>query len=126
MICRIQRDYDFGAPVGFVVSVDADCHAVAEHLTPAGIFGETVEAGERVRRNRGLDPLDGIAVVVVMRRLDQNQMEDRGAAVRHGCRRGSGQIDRLRAGPPEPTWANIAIATFNEVTFPRWRFERTP
>src|SRR5262249_48909146 len=111
------------APVGLVVSVDADCHTGAEHPAPAGVFGETVEAGERVRRDRGLDPLDGIAVVVVMRRLDQNQVED-GVAFRQVRRRGSGQIDRLRAGPPELTRSDIA--TFNEVTFPGWRFERTP
>ena len=104
--------------------MDVDCHTVAEHPAPAGVFGETVEAGERVRRDRGLDPLDRIAVAVVMSRLDQNQVEDCGVAFRYGRRRGSGQIGRLRGGPPELTRANIA--TFDEVTFPRWRFERTP
>ena len=34
---------------------------------------EAVERGERIRRDRRAHPLDDVAVVVVMRRLDQNE-----------------------------------------------------
>ena len=82
------------AAVGFVIGVDADRHIRSKHLAPARVFGEAVEAGERVRRDRRLDPPDRIAVVVVMRRLDQHQMEDRGVVIGRGCPRGLGQIGR--------------------------------
>src|SRR5215813_14273977 len=62
--------------IGLVVSVDADSHVGAEHAPPTGVFGETVEASKRVRRYRRLDPLNRIAVAVVMRRLDQHHVED--------------------------------------------------
>ena len=82
--------------IGLVVGVDADRHIGAEHLPSAGVFGETIEAGERVRGDRRLDPPDRVAVVVVMRRLDQHQVENRGVAHKRRCRRGSGQIERFR------------------------------
>src|SRR6516164_11813897 len=50
------------AAVGFVIGVDADRHIRSKHLAPARVFGEAVEAGERVRRDRRLDPLDRMAV----------------------------------------------------------------
>src|SRR5438132_4652624 len=40
-----------------------------------GVLGETAQTGERVRRDRRPEPLDRIAVVVVMRRLDQHEVE---------------------------------------------------
>src|SRR6516165_12696558 len=51
--------------VGLVIGVDADRHIATEHPPPARVLGEPVEAGERVRGYRRLDPLDRIAVVVV-------------------------------------------------------------
>jgi hypothetical protein len=75
------------AAVGLVIGVDADRHIRSKHLALARVFGETVEAGERVRRDRRLDPLDWLAVVVVMRRLDQHQVEDRGVVIGRGCPR---------------------------------------
>src|SRR5262249_24995924 len=74
------------ASIGLVVSVDADSHVGANHPPPTGVFGETVEASECVRRYRRLDPLNRIAVVIVMRRLDQYHVEDDVVAVAHGCR----------------------------------------
>ena len=68
------------AGVGLVIGVDADRHIRAKQPAPARIFGETVEAGESVRRDRRLDPPDSIAVVIVMSRLDKHQVEDRGVA----------------------------------------------
>ena len=40
-----------------------------------GVFGQRVETGQRVRRDRRLDPLDRVARVVVMARLDQDQVK---------------------------------------------------
>ena len=85
--------------VGLVIGVDADYHAGSEHAPPAGVFGEPVEAGERVRLYRRLYPLDRIAVVVVMRRLDQHQVEHRSLAFRRGRDGGSCQIDRFQLCP---------------------------
>ena len=45
----------------------------------AGILGERVQAGERVGGDRRAQPLDRIAVVVVMRRLDHHEVEERRA-----------------------------------------------
>ena len=61
------------AAVGLVISVDADYHIGTQHPAPARVFGETVKASERIRRDRGLDPLDRIPIVVVMGWLDQHQ-----------------------------------------------------
>ena len=45
-----QSDDPIGpdAPVGFVVCGDANYHIRSENLPPAGVFSETIEAGERV------------------------------------------------------------------------------
>jgi hypothetical protein len=84
------------AAIGLVIGVDADRHFGSEHPPPAGIFGETVEAGQGIRRYRGLDPLDRIPVAVIVRRLDQDQVEDCGVALRRSCRGGSDQIERFQ------------------------------
>ena len=44
-------------------------------LRVGAVLGEAVERGERVRRDRRAEPLDDIAVVVVVRRLDQDEAE---------------------------------------------------
>ena len=85
-----RADDPFGADplVGFVKGVEADFNRGPEHPGPPRIPGEPVEAGERVRRDRGLDPADRIAVIVVMGRLDQYEVEDgRVAAPRPGRHR---------------------------------------
>ena len=61
------------ATVGLVIGVDLDPHAWTEHLATAGVLGEAVHAGERIGRQRRAKPLDRIAVVVVMGRLDENE-----------------------------------------------------
>ena len=66
--------------VALVVDLDLDIDVGAENAR-LGAFGEqAVDAGEAVRGDRRAPPLDDIAVVVVMRRLDQN---DRELALRH-------------------------------------------
>ena len=63
--------------IGLVIGVDLDPDARAQNLALAGVLGQAVHAGERVGRQRRAEPLDRIAVVVVMRRLDENEGEQR-------------------------------------------------
>lgn len=63
------------AGVGFVDGMNVDRDILAEHMTPVAIARQAIEHRERVRRNAGNRPLDDIAVVVVMRRLDQKKAE---------------------------------------------------
>ena len=46
--------------------------------------GQSVQAGECVRRNGRSQPLDGIPIVIIMRGLDQDEMKFR-PAVLHRC-----------------------------------------
>jgi hypothetical protein len=85
--------------IGLVIGADADRHIGAEHLPPAGVLGEAVQAGECVRGDRRLDPPDRVAVVGVMRRLDQHQMKDRHFALRRAARREAGQNRRFQLNP---------------------------
>ena len=62
-------------PVGLVVSVQADLNVRSQYLAPARVLGKSIEAGQRIGRNGGTNPLDGIAVVVVVRRLDHHKMQ---------------------------------------------------
>src|SRR5581483_3740516 len=62
-------------PVRLVISGDRDVGVLAQHLAPAAILGEAVEARQRIGRDRRPQPLDRVAIVVVMGRLDQDQME---------------------------------------------------
>jgi len=61
------------APIRFVVGLDGEVDAGTEHLALLRVLGEAVHAGERVGRQRRAIPLNGIAAVVVMGRLDQNK-----------------------------------------------------
>src|SRR6185437_600908 len=63
------------APVGLIVGMQADVDVRPERLAFAHVLGERVEAGQRIGRDRRTDPLDRVAVVVVMRRLDHHEME---------------------------------------------------
>ena len=69
------------AGVGLVEGGDVDLDIVAEHAALAAIQRQPVQNRQRVGRNRRTPPLDDIAVVVVMRRLDQHE---RKALRRHG------------------------------------------
>jgi hypothetical protein len=71
------------ALVGLVKGVEANFDLGPEHLSPARIFGERIETGERVRRNRGPKLADRIAIVVVMGWLDQHEVKQRRAAAPH-------------------------------------------
>jgi hypothetical protein len=56
------------ARVGLVDRMDLELD-VAEDFVRCAIAGEAIQRRERVRRDRRAEPLDDIAVVVVMRRL---------------------------------------------------------
>ncbi len=63
------------APIGLVVGLDFDLDARTQDLAFAGVLGQAVHAGERIGRQRRAKPLDRIAVVVVMGRLDEDKSE---------------------------------------------------
>src|SRR6202453_2744023 len=61
------------AAIGLVVGVDLDPHTGAQNLALAGVLGQAVHAGECVGRQRRAEPLDRIAVIVIVRRLDEDE-----------------------------------------------------
>ena len=63
------------AAVGLIVGVQADLHFRPEHLAPVRVLGEAIEACQRIGRNGGARPLDGITVVVIVRRLDHHEVK---------------------------------------------------
>ena len=63
------------ARVGLVESVDFEFDVRAENGAFGAILRKPIERGERVRGNWRAKPLDDVAVVVVMRRLDEHQAE---------------------------------------------------
>jgi len=71
------RDNVFGADarVGLVNRGNVDLDISAEHLPRHRVLRERVEAGERIGRDRGADPLNDVTLVVIMRGLDQHELE---------------------------------------------------
>jgi hypothetical protein len=63
------------AGVGLVIGVDDDLDFVAEHAPLGAVEGKPVQRRERIRRDDRAKPLDHVAVVVVMRRLDEREDE---------------------------------------------------
>ncbi len=61
--------------VGLVIGVGFEPHVLPEHPPLGAIGGDPVERGETVRGNGRELPLDDITVIVIMRRLDQMQLE---------------------------------------------------
>jgi len=76
MLPELREDvFDSDSSVGFVERRDVDRDVVAEHVARGRVHRQCVDAGQRVRRDRRSNPLDDVAVGVVMRRLDQYQLE---------------------------------------------------
>ena len=71
-----DRALDVDDGVALVIGVDLDIDVGAEHLRLGALGQQAVDAREAVRRDRGAPPLDDVAVGVVMRRLDQDDLED--------------------------------------------------
>ena len=61
--------------VGFIDRRDIDGDVGSQHLALCGVDREPIERSQRIRRHDRAEPLDHIAVVVVMRWLDQDQLE---------------------------------------------------
>ncbi len=66
---RHGRHIDDG--VALVAGIDLDIDVGAEHAVVGTLPHQPIDAGERVRRQGRAQPLDDIAIPVVMRRLDQ-------------------------------------------------------
>ena len=75
-------------PVGLIIGVQANLDVLAQHFAPLRVLGEAVQAGECIGRDGRPDPLDRIAVVVVVRRLDHHQMKQADAAAGRSVRGG--------------------------------------
>jgi hypothetical protein len=67
------------ARVGLVPDRDPDLDILAEDLALGAVEREAVQRRERVGRDRRADPLDDVAVVIVVGRLDQEELENPGA-----------------------------------------------
>jgi hypothetical protein len=62
-------------PVRLIVGMQLHLDAGAEHLAATRVLGQPIQAGEGVGRDRRAEPLNRIAVVVIVRRLDNHEME---------------------------------------------------
>ena len=63
------------AGVGFVVGREDDLHVLAQHLPPGAILGQAVQGCQAVGRHDRPEPADHVAVIIVMRRLDHDEIE---------------------------------------------------
>src|SRR6516165_1035807 len=61
------------ARVGLVESVDLEFELGREHAALRTIPDDAIERGQRIGRNRRAQPLNDVAVIVVVRRLHQYQ-----------------------------------------------------
>ncbi len=68
------------ARIGLVEGVDDDLDVLAEDAALGAIAREPRQRRQRVRRNGGAIPLDDIAIVIVMGRLDQDEHVPPGAS----------------------------------------------
>ena len=85
-----RRDVDPG--VGLVDDRDVDVDVRSEHLAFGAIGRNAIDGRERIGRDHRAPPADHIAVFVVVRRLDQDELE-------------APLSDRLRSRPESvPAW----------------------
>ena len=57
--------------IGLVIDMDIDIHVTAQHLPVRTVLRDAGKRRQRIRRDGGAEPLDDVAVVVIMRRLEQ-------------------------------------------------------
>ena len=63
------------ARIRLVVRLQDDVDVGPENLALAAILAEAVQGGERVRRNMRAQPRDGVAIIVIVRRFDEDQLK---------------------------------------------------
>src|SRR5512143_834205 len=86
--------------IGLVDRRHIDGDALPEHLASRGVDRESIERRQRVRRHDRAVPLNDVPVIVVMRRLDQDQLETWLDATGHVLRASSRSIGApFRASP---------------------------
>ena len=66
---------DIHPRMGLVDDVDVDGDVRPEHLALRGIARQPVDRGEGIGGDQRAPPADHIAVVVIVRRLDQDELE---------------------------------------------------
>src|SRR5262249_17481885 len=64
-------------PVGFIIGVQADFDPLAKHMAGTRLIGPPTEASASIGWDRRAQPLNWIAVVVVMGRLDHHEVKQR-------------------------------------------------
>ncbi len=75
---RLKRAISAGMSMRVLVSSITSMSMLdirAEHLPLGAVGGDAVDRGQRIRRDHRAPPADHVAVVVVVRRLDQHQLE---------------------------------------------------
>src|SRR5208282_789998 len=72
---QVDDLFDLHARVGLVDGADVDFYVRAKNTTLRGVVRQRIKIGERVRWDRRSPPLDDIAVVVVMRRFNQDKLK---------------------------------------------------
>jgi hypothetical protein len=63
----------FDARIRLVEGGDVDDDVVAEHAALVAVQSQAIQHRQSIGRNRGAEPLNDVSVVVVVRRLDQDQ-----------------------------------------------------
>ncbi len=65
--------------IGLVDHIDLDVDVVADDLPRAAVVDQAIDRCEGIRGYGGAEPLDDVAVIVVVRRLYQNDEKSLGA-----------------------------------------------
>ena len=89
--------FDVDGGVAFVVGLDGNLDIGTEDAVGGALRDQAIDAGKAVRRNAGAKPLDDVAVIIVMRRLDQDgKKRPPRLPIRHNnTPNGSGSIARI-------------------------------
>src|SRR3989338_8776416 len=72
---QLDNPLDPDARVGLIKGVEPNVHIAAEHVATSALEGEAIQDGEGVGGNRGANPLDDVAIVIIMRWLDHDNIE---------------------------------------------------
>ena len=102
------------AGVGLVDGEDLDVHVLAKDLIFHAFLRDAEQAGERIGGQRRLPPLDDVALVVVMRRLDKEQHKSSTSGdIRHGL--GSPRYYRPVLALRSPLLGRRALPVFGRI-----------